>query len=105
MNRVFRVIAQYLTWLLLHSGIHGFIIYSKIEAANRPQTITVPPPCWTVLFCYFYTRYDWMHTFQEIALLSRQFTELFSQKTSSQWKCGTGNGRWAFVFIIVRSGF
>ncbi len=54
------------------------------EAAKQPQTITLPPPYFTVgmmffseMLCYFYARCNGTHTFQKVKMLSRQSTEYF----------------------------
>ncbi len=45
------------------------------EAAKQPQTITLPPPCWLLVWCSFYEMLCWFyarcngtHTFQTVQL-------------------------------------
>ncbi len=54
------------------------------EAAKQPQTITLPPPYFTIgmmffseMLCYFYARCKGTQTFQKVQLLSHQSTEYF----------------------------
>ncbi len=100
---------------LIECRSHGSINYGKMSSSwscNAPQTITLPPPCLTVVWCSFYEIPCWFcarcrgtHIFQKVQLLSHQTTEYLPKSLGDNQDIFLAKLRRAFVFFLVSNGF
>ncbi len=82
------------------------------EAAKQPQTITLPPPYFTVGMMFFFwnavlllRQMYWDTHLPKSSTFVSSVHRVFSQKSWGSSRCFLAKLRWAFMFFLLSSGF